>query len=59
MMNSHSEKAFSHERLSGSNLLQKLTKPNGMVLTRSYETGRDLLTGLLYKRGATTVSRRT
>ncbi len=36
-----------------------LTLPSNMTLTQSYEPKRDLLTGMLYKRGATTVAQRT
>ena len=36
-----------------------LTLPSNMTLTQSYEPQRDLLTGMLYKRGATTVARHT
>ncbi|MBQ3525260.1 MAG: hypothetical protein IJA63_03210 [Akkermansia sp.] len=42
----------------GSNLLHKLTKPNGMMLTQSYEAQRDLLTGMAYHRGTTLVAQR-
>ena len=41
-----------------SNLLHKLTKPNGMTLTQSYEAQRDLLTGMAYHRGSTLVAQR-
>jgi len=53
------EKQLTYAYLPGTNLLQTLTKPNGMTLTQSYEPQRDLLTGMLYKRGATTVAQRT
>ena len=43
----------------GSNLLQTLTMPCNMTLTQSYETQRDLLTGMLYKRGTTGVVERS
>ena len=52
------EKVFGYEYLSGSNLLHKLTKPNGMTLTQSYEEHRDLLTGMAYHRGTTLVAQR-
>ena len=52
------EKVFGYEYLSGSNLLQKLTKPNGMTLTQSYEENRNLLTGMAYHRGTTLVAQR-
>ena len=52
-------KLFGYEYLSGSNLLQKLTKPNNMTLTQTYETTRDLLTGMAYHRGSTLVAQRT
>ncbi len=50
---------FSYEYLSGTNLLHKLSKPNGMTLTQSYEATRDLLTGMAYHRGDTLVAERT
>ena len=52
------EKQFSYEYLSGTHLLEKLTKPNGMTLTQSYEIQRDLLTGMAYHRGSTLVAQR-
>ena len=52
------EKVFGYEYLSGSNLLHKLTKPNGMTLTQSYEEHRNLLTGMAYHRGTTLVAQR-
>ncbi len=52
------EKQFGYGYLPGSNLLQKLTMPCNMTLTQSYETQRDLLTGMAYKRGNTGVSER-
>ena len=51
-------KLLSYEYLQGSNLLHTLTKPNGMTLTQSYETHRDLLTGMAYHRGSTLVAQR-
>ena len=51
-------KLFGYEYLQGSNLQHKLTKPNGMTLTQSYETHRDLLTGMAYHRGSTLVTQR-
>ncbi len=51
-------KQFAYSYLTGSNLLQALTMPNGMMLTQQYETQRDLLTGMEYKRGATSVVER-
>ncbi len=51
-------KQFGFSYLAGSNLLQTLTMPNGMTLTQSYEAQRDLLTGMLYKRGETGVVER-
>ncbi len=51
-------KQFGYEYLQGSNLLHKLTKPNGMTLTQSYETQRDLPTGMAYHRGSTLVAQR-
>ncbi len=58
-VHSGAEKQFSYEYLPGTHLLQKLTKPNGMSLTQSYETQRDLLTGMAYHRGSTLVAQRT
>ncbi len=51
-------KQFSYEYLAGTHLLEKLTKPNGMTLTQSYEIQRDLLTGMAYHRGTTLVANR-
>ena len=51
-------KLFGYEYLQSSNLLHKLTKPNGMTLTQSYEAQRDLLTGMAYHRGSTLVAQR-
>ena len=53
-----SEKQFGYTYLSGSNLLQTLTMPCNMTLTQSYEAQRDLLTGMVYKRGSTGVVER-
>ena len=52
------EKQFSYEYLSGTHLLEKLTMPNNMTLTQSYEIQRDLLTGMAYHRGTTLVTNR-
>ena len=52
-------KQFGYEYLSGTNLLHKLTKPNNMTLTQTYESTRDLLTGMAYHRGSTLVAQRT
>ena len=52
------EKQFSYEYLSGTHLLEKLTMPNNMTLTQSYEIQRDLLTGMAYHRGSTLVAQR-
>ena len=52
------EKVFGYEYLSGSNQLHKLTKPNGMTLTQSYESHRNLLTSMAYHRGTTLVAQR-
>ena len=52
-------KQFGYEYLQGSNLLHKLTKPNNMTLTQTYEANRDLLTGMAYHRGSTLVAQRT
>ena len=58
-MHGGSEKLFSYSYLSGSNLLQTLTMPCNMTLTQSYETQRDLLIGMAYRRGNTLVTQRT
>ena len=52
------EKQFGYAYLPGSNLLQTLTMPCNMTLTQTYETQRDLLTGMLYKRSTTGVVER-
>ncbi|MBE6436037.1 MAG: RHS repeat protein, partial [Akkermansiaceae bacterium] len=52
-------KQFGYTYLAGSNLLQVLNKPSGMSLTHTYETTRDLLTGIAYYRGSTLVAQRT
>ena len=51
-------KLFGYEYLQSSNLLHKLTKPNGMTLTQSYETTRNLLISTAYHRGNTLVTQR-
>ena len=51
-------KQFCYEYLQGTNLLHKLTKPNGMTLTQTYEATRDLLIGMAYHRGTTLVAQR-
>ena len=51
-------KTFGYEYLPGTNLLHKLTKPNNMTLTQTYEATRDLLTGMAYHRGSTLVAQR-
>ncbi len=51
-------KQFSYEYMAGTHLLEKLTMPNNMSLTQSYEIQRDLLTGMAYKRGTTLVANR-
>ncbi|MBR3944470.1 MAG: RHS repeat protein [Akkermansia sp.] len=51
-------KQFNYEYFSDTNLLHKLTKPNNMTLTQSYEAQRDLLTGMAYHRGSTLVAQR-
>ncbi len=55
---SGASKQFTYGYLAGSNLLQTLTMPNGMSLTQEYETQRDLLSAMLYKRGETGVVER-
>ena len=52
------EKNFGYTYLAGTNLLQVLTKPNGMTLTQTYEASRNLLTGIAYHRGSTLVAQR-
>ena len=51
-------KQFGYQYLAGSNLLHMLIKPNNMTLTQTYETNRDLLTGMAYHRGTTLVAQR-
>jgi len=51
-------KQFSYEYMAGTHLLEKLTMPNNMTLTQSYEIQRDLLTGMAYHRGTTLVANR-
>ena len=53
------ERQFSYAYLPGTNLLQQLTLPSNMTLTQSYEPQRDLLTGMLYKRGSTSLVQRS
>ena len=52
------QKLFTYAYLTGTHLLQTLTKPNNMTLNLSYEAQRDLLTGMVYKRSNTTVATR-
>ena len=52
------ERQFTYEYLKGSDLLQKLSMPNNMTLTQSYEEKRDLLTSMQYHRGNTLVTQR-
>lgn len=54
-MHGSSEKQFGYDYLPGSNLLQKLTMPCNLILTQSYESNRDLLTGMAYLRSGTTL----
>ena len=49
---------FGYANLTSSHLPEKLTKPNGMTMTQSYEIQRDLLTDMAYKRGAALVASR-
>ena len=51
-------KQFSYEYMAGTHLLEKLTMPNNMTLTQSYEIQRDLLIGMAYHRGTTLVANR-
>ena len=51
-------KNFGYTYLAGTNLLQTLTKPNGMMLTQTYEAQRDLLIGMAYRRGSSLVVQR-
>ncbi len=52
------DKPFTYGYLAGSHLLQTLAMPNNMTLTQQYETQRNLLTGMEYKRGETGVVER-
>ncbi|MEE1288168.1 MAG: RHS repeat-associated core domain-containing protein [Bacteroidaceae bacterium] len=49
---------FGYTYLAGTNMLQVLTKPNGMTLTQTYDATRNLLTGMAYHRGSTLVAQR-
>ena len=51
-------KNFGFEYVPGTNLLQTLSKPNGMTLTQTYEAQRDLLIGMAYRRGSSLVVQR-
>ncbi|MBQ3240472.1 MAG: hypothetical protein IJB00_04720 [Akkermansia sp.] len=51
-----SEKQFGYSYLPGSNQLQTLTMPCNMTLTQSYETQRNLLIGMAYRRSNTLVT---
>ena len=51
-------KEFTYTYVTGSHLLQGLAMPNNMALALSYETQRDLMTGMVYTRGTTTVVQR-
>lgn len=44
------EKQFGFSYLEGTNLLQRLTKPNGMIFTQIYEEKRDVVAGMYYKK---------
>lgn len=52
-------KLFNYGYLPGSNLLHTLAMPNGVTLTQTYETQRDLLTGMTYATATETLARRT
>ena len=52
-------KNFSYGYLTGTDLLHTLAHPNGITLTQSYETTRDLLTGMQYRQGQTDVASRS
>lgn len=49
------EKQFGFSYLEGTNLLQTLTKPNGITFTQTYEEKRDLIAGMYYKKGSTAI----
>ena len=57
-MHGGAAKNFGFEYVPGSNLLQTLSKPNGMTLTQTYEAQRDLLIGMAYRRGSSLVVQR-
>ena len=57
-MHGGAAKNFGFEYVPGTNLLQTLSKPNGMTLTQTYETNRDLLIGMAYRRGSSLVVQR-
>ncbi len=49
------EKQFGFSYLEETNLLQTLTKPNGITFTQAYEEKRDLVTGMYYKKEGTDI----
>ncbi len=52
------EKVFRYDYLPGSNLLHRLTHPNGVTLMQTYEAKRNLITEMLYINGNQTAASR-
>ena len=52
------EKLFRYDYLPGSNLLHRLTHPNGVTLMQTYEAKRNLITEMLYINGNQTAASR-
>ncbi len=50
MMHGGEQKSFGISYLFGTPLINNVSMPNGMVLSKNYEENRDLLTEMLYKR---------
>ena len=57
-MHEEIERTFRYHYLPGSDLLQILSMPNGIMLTQSYEEKRNLLTGMDYVRENSLVTQR-
>ncbi len=53
------QKNFGFGYLFGTPLINRVTMPNGMELSKTYEEKRDLCLSMAYKRGTTTVAERT
>ncbi len=59
IMHGGEQKSFGFGYLFGTPLINNVTMPNGMVLSKSYEEKRDLLTEMLYKRNTVEVAKRS